>query len=101
MNDLYKVENSFKQLVNNFYELTDKAEAGEVSQEEYNMIGEQLALELRNKSTNVVCYCQNEKTDIEAIGTEINRLTELKKSKENRLNNFKEYVKTNMERLNL
>ncbi len=89
------------EITNDFYQLMLKAEDEELTQEEYDKLGKELALELKNKSKNIIGIFQNEKTDIEAIGSEIERLTELKKAKENRLERFKEYVKNNMERLNL
>lgn len=88
-------------IANQFTELMDKAENEEITEEEYNAIGEQLALELQNKSTNIVGYIQNESSLIDAIDVQIKRLQDLKKSKQKNLDNFKKYVKDNMEKLNL
>lgn len=88
---LYEITNEFLDLMND----------DEITEEEANKIGENLAIALQNKSTDIVGYYLNEKSDIEAIDTEIKRLQEMKKNKTNRLDRFKEYVKTNMERLDL
>lgn len=88
-------------ITNNFLELMNKVEEGEITEEEYNKLGQELARELQNKSSNIIGYIQNETILVEAIDTQIKRLQELKKSKQNNLENFKKYVKENMERLNL
>ena len=92
---------SLFQITNEFQELMNKAEDGEITEELYNEIGTQLAVELKNKSTNIVGYIQNENALIEAINVQIERLQNLKKSKQNNIDNFKKYVKEQMEKLNL
>ena len=94
MESLYKIANSFA-------ELMSKAEDGELTEEEYNKIGEELALELQAKSSNVIGYYQNESALIEAIDNQIKRLQDLKKVKQNNIDRFKKYVKENMERLEI
>lgn len=94
MNSLYKITDKFIGLMN-------KAEAGELTEEEYNKLGEELAIELQNKGTNIVGYALNEESLIDAIDIQIKRLQEFKKSKQNNLDKFKEYVKDNMERLGI
>ena len=89
------------QITNEFQELMNKAEDGEITEELYNEIGTQLAVELKNKSTNIVGYIQNENVLIEAMNVQIERLQKLKKSKQNNIDNFKKYVKEQMEKLNL
>ena len=88
-------------ITNQFAELMDKAENEEITEKEYNLIGEQLALELQNKSINIVGYIENESSLIEGIDVQIKRLQDLKKTKQNNLEKFKKYVKDNMEKLNL
>lgn len=88
---LYEITNEFLELFNN----------EEVTEDEANKIGENLAIALRNKSTDIVGYYLNENSDIEQIDNQIKRLQEMKKAKQNRLDKFKEYVKTNMEKLDL
>ena len=94
MNSLYKITDKFIGLMN-------RAEAGELTEEEYNQLGEELAIELQNKGTNIVGYALNEESLIDAIDIQIKRLQEFKKLKQNNLDRFKEYVKDNMERLGI
>ena len=88
-------------LTNKFVELMDKAQEGELTEEEYNKLGEQLALELQNKGSGIIGYTQNEEALIEAIDVQIKRLTDFKKAKQNNLDKFKGYVKDNMDRLGI
>lgn len=88
-------------ITNKFVEIMDKAQQGELTEEEYNQLGNELALELQKKSSSIIGYTQNEESLIEAIDVQIKRLTEFKKSKQNNLDRFKQYVKENMERLNI
>lgn len=88
-------------ITNKFVELMNKAEEGELTEEEYNTIGEELAMELRNKSANIIGYIQNEETLLGGIDIQIKRLQDFKKSKQNNLDRFKKYVKENMEKLKL
>ena len=92
---------SLYNITNKFVELIDKAQEGELTEEEYNQLGEELAIELQNKSAGIIGYTQNEEALIEAIDMQIKRLTEFKKSKQNNLDKFKEYVKDNMNRLGI
>ena len=92
---------SLYNITNKFVELMNKAQEGELTEEEYNEIGEELALELQKKSSSVIGYTQNEEALIEAIDNQIKRLTEFKKAKQNNLDKFKQYVKENMERLEI
>lgn len=94
METLYQITGKFENLMN-------EATAGELSPGEFEKAGEELALELQNKSKNIIGYVKNEEAMIEAIATEIKRLQEMKKARENRVATFKEYVKNNMERLEL
>lgn len=92
---------SLYNITNKFVELMNKAQEGELTEEEYNELGEELALELQKKSSSVIGYTQNEEALIEAIDNQIKRLTEFKKAKQNNLDKFKQYVKENMERLEI
>lgn len=47
---------SLYNITNKFVELMDKAQEGELSEEEYNELGNELALELQNKSSNIIGY---------------------------------------------
>lgn len=88
-------------ITNKFVDLMDKVENGELTEEEYNQLGEELALELQHKGSGIIGYAQNEEALIDAVDTQIKRLQEFKKSKQNKLEKFKQYVKENMERLGI
>lgn len=91
---LYKITNSFT-------ELMSKAEEGELTPEEYEKLGEELAIQLQAKSANIIGYYQNENALLEAIDIQIKRLQDFKKTKQNSIDKYKQYVKENMERLGL
>ena len=88
-------------ITNDFVDLMDKAQEGTITEEEYNKLGEELALELQKKSGNIVGYIQDRNALIDAIDSQIKRLQDYKKSEQNKVDKFKEYVKQNMERLNI
>lgn len=88
-------------ITNKFVSLIDKAEEGTITEEEYNELGQEVALELQNKSANIIGYMQERDSLIGAIDGQIKRLQELKKFEQNKLDNFKKYVKDNMDRLGL
>lgn len=88
-------------ITNKFVELMNRAEEGELTEEEYNELGEELAKELQNKSSNIIGYIQNSKSLLDAIKAEEKRLADMRKAGENKLDKFLQYVKENMERLDL
>lgn len=88
-------------ITNKFAELMDMAENGELTEEQYNELGEQLALELQQKGSGIIGYTQNEEALIDAVDMQIKRLQEFKKLKQSKLEKFKQYVKENMERLGI
>ncbi len=92
---------SLYQITNDFQELMDKATEGEITEEEYNEIGEKLAMQLQEKSTNVIGYYETQNSLIEGIDNQIKRLQNLKKAKKNKMDKYKEYVKGCMEKLGL
>ena len=92
---------SLYNITNKFVELMDKAEDGELTEEEYNQLGEELAIELRNKSSNIIGYIQNSESILTAMKNEEKRLSDIRKLGEAKLEKFKRYVKENMERLDL
>lgn len=91
MNTLYDIKNRFVELMNN----------DELTEEEVNELGQVLATELQNKSTNIVAYDRNINSWIDSLKNEIDRLTAMKKALEEKHDRFKEYVKSNMEQLGL
>ena len=92
---------SLYNITNSFITLFEKAENEELTQEEIQEQGNELALALRNKSTSIIGYVRNLDLTSEAIKNEIDRLTIMKKAIDNKNTKFKEYVKENMERLDL
>lgn len=92
---------SLYNITNKFVELMDKAQNEELTEKEYNELGEELAIELQNKSSNIIGYVQNIEGFINAVKDEEVRLSEMRKTAENKLTKFKEYVKENMERLDI
>lgn len=88
-------------ITNKFVQLMDKAQEGELTEEEYNQLGEELAIELQQKGSGIIGYAQNEEAFIDAVDMQIKRLQDLKKTRQNNLDRFKGYVKDNMERLGI
>lgn len=86
-------------ITNKFVELMDKAQEGELTEEEYNELGEELALQLQQKGSNIIGYAKNIELTISAMKEEEKRISDLRKSLEGKLDKFKQYVKENMERL--
>lgn len=96
MNDL-----TLYQITNGFMQVLDKEETGELSEEEVKIINQELTLALQQKSNNIVAYYQNRKALYEGIDEQIKRLQEYKNTVKSQLENFKEYVKENMELLGI
>jgi len=89
--NLYEITSKFVELNNN----------DELTQEEYEEMGKELALELKNKSSNIIGYIQNNDLMIEGLKKEEERLKGIRKALETKQERFKSYVKQNMERLEL
>lgn len=92
---------SLYNITNSFITLFEKAEQGELTKEEIEEQGKDLAISLKNKSTSIIGYVRNLDLTSEAIKNEIDRLTTMKKAIDNKIAKFKEYVKQNMEELEL
>ena len=88
-------------ITNKFVELMDKAQDGELTEEEYNQLGEELAIELQKKGSNIIGYTKNVELTINAMKEEEKRISDSRKVLENKLERFKGYVKDNMERLGI
>lgn len=91
---LYEINQSYA-------ELFDKFEEGEVTPEELQETGNMLAIELQNKSRNIIGYEKSIELAISTYKDEEKRLAERRKVLENKLNRYKEYVKNNMEQMGL
>ena len=92
---------SLYNITSKFVELINKANEGELTEEEYNELGNELALELQNKSANIIGYIKNSESLLEAMKAEEKRIADTRKTGEAKLEKFKQYVLENMERLGL
>ena len=72
----------------------DFAQAEEEQIEEVKGI---IKTQIESKSAGIIAVIRNEESDIDAIKIEIKRLQELKKSKENKIENLKKYTKECLE----
>lgn len=85
---LYQITSAFPKLMEN----------EEITEEDKTKIEEELTLLLQSKSQNTIGYVKNIELTIEAMKNEEKRISEQRKALENRLVNFKEYVKECMEK---
>lgn len=92
---------SLYNITNKFVELMDKAQEGELTEEEYNQLGEELAIQLQQKGSNIIGYTKNIELTINAMKEEEKRIADDRKSLESKLDKFKQYVKENMEKLGI
>lgn len=88
-------------ITNRFTDLMDKAQNGEITEEEYNELGFEIAQELQTKGANVIGYIRNTELLIDAMKAEEKRIADIRKTGEAKLEKFKQYVLENMERLGL
>lgn len=92
---------SLYNITDRFVEIMDRVQEGEITEEQYNELGQELAIALQNKSIGIIGYVQNEEALIDAVDVQIKRLQDLKRQKTNNLDKFKQYVKENMEKLGI
>ena len=87
----------------NLYELTSDLKElqdidfTEVDAEQLEAVKAAIKEQIVNKGTGIIAVVRNLEADTEAIKTEIKRLQDLKKSKENRIENLKKYTKECLE----
>ena len=79
---------SLYNITSKFVELINKANEGELTEEEYNELGNELALELQNKSANIIGYIKNSESLLEAMKAEEKRLSDIRKQGETKLEKF-------------
>lgn len=84
---LYQITNAFPVLM----------EQEEITEKDKKEIEKELLELLEQKSQNIIGYTKNLELTIEAMKTEEKRIAEQRKILENRLENFKTYVKECME----
>lgn len=85
------------EITDSFIALMDKLETGELTEAEGKQVQEELENALMRKSNNIIGYYLDRKSLIEAIDVQIKRLQDLKKAETNKLDKYKEYVKSSME----
>ena len=85
---LYDITNAFPVLMEN----------EDITEEDKKKIEEELTVLLQQKSQNIIGYTKNIELTINAMKEEEKRITENRKSLENKLEQFKKYVKECMER---
>lgn len=88
---LYQITNAFPSIMEN----------DEINEEEKKQIKQELTLLLQQKSQNIIGYLRNIELTIGAMKEEESRIATRRKSLENRLSKFKQYVKECMESNNI
>lgn len=86
---LYEIRNGMIDTLDIFLE----SETTEIDEKNYQYVMMYLQEELRNKSTTLIKYIRNLELEIMAVKLEIERLEELKKSKEKKIKSIKNYIK--------
>ena len=84
---LYQITSAFPKLM----------EQEEIKPELKEQLEKELTELLKQKSQNIIGYTKNIELTIEAMKTEEKRISEQRKALENKLDNFKQYVKECME----
>ena len=91
MNSLYDIRCKFVDLMNN----------DELTEEQQQELGTELAKELQAKSTNVIAYIIDSESMLERMKAEEKRIADMRKYGEAKIAKFKEYVKENMQALKI
>ena len=86
---LYEIKNGMIDTLDIFLE----SDQTEIDRENYNNIMNYLKEELKSKSSDLIKYIRNLELEIMAVKLEIERLEELKKSKEKKIKSIKNYIK--------
>ena len=98
---LYELVSEEKKL-NELFILAIDEETGEIRD---NETLEELETELKNalvnKSEGIIKVIRNQESDLEMVSAEIERLTNLKNRMKKEIENFKDYIKFNMKKMNL
>ena len=89
MTSLYELTSDLKEL--------QEIDFTEVDRDEVEAIKEIIKEQIESKGTGIIVVVRNLEADIEVIKTEIKRLQDLKKLKENKIENLKKYTKECLE----
>ena len=93
MASLYKLTSDLKEL--------QEIDFCEAEAEQIEQIKDIIKTQIETKGTGIIAVIRNEESDIDSIKAEIKRLQDLKKSKENRIENLKKYTKECLEEADL
>ena len=91
---------SLYQLTSDLRELQD-IDFTEAEESQIKQIKDIIKAQIDTKGTGIIAVIRNEESDIEGIKAEIKRLQDLKKAKENRIENLKKYTKECLEDANI
>ena len=91
---------SLYELTSDLRELQD-IDFTEAEESQIEQIKDIIKAQIDSKGTGIIAVIRNEESDIEALKAEIKRLQDLKKSKENRIENLKKYTKECLEDANI
>lgn len=86
----YEIKNAMLDTLDIFLE----SEQDEMDRENYKDVMEYLKEELENKSSNIVRYIRNLELENIVAKSEIDRLAELRKSRERKITSLKNYIKS-------
>ena len=89
MTSLYELTSDLKEL--------QEIDFTEADRDEVEAIKEIIKEQIESKGTGIIVVVRNLEADIEVIKTEIKRLQDLKKLKENKIENLKKYTKECLE----
>lgn len=89
------------EITDSFIDVMNKLESGELTIHEADAIQTELEKALMIKSNDIIGYYLDRKSLIDAIDTQIKRLQEYKKIETNKLDRYKDYVKSSMEVLGI
>lgn len=81
--------------------LDDMLSLEEIDTQTYNDTLESIQFELQSKSNDISKYITELERQSEAVNSEIKRLQELKKTRENKIESIKNYVTQAMQKMNL
>lgn len=96
---LYEITKEMKTLDNLFIEAIDE-ETGEIKDAGIlDKFEEEIAELLKGKAGNIIKFLKMQEMNLENIDAEIKRLTALKKSYKNKIDNLKTYTVSNLERI--
>jgi len=91
---------SLYELTSDLRELQD-IDFTEAEESQIEQIKDIIKAQIDSKGTGIIAVIRNEESDIEALKAEIKRLQDLKKNKENRIENLKKYTKECLEDANI